>query len=258
MRTRTIIMAVVTGVAFLTGCTRDEVAPEMDETIPPEIGEAIRDAYDTYLTNLPLARKKRDAVSQKIAMIDDPNVRQACNRRCIKGYLNIDPERIELRYRGRYLHDVIHDGFLTADAGLFFGESNECKETALDDLLKLLAYVRKHARKLKAAVQAMPTGEEGNMIKDGGAYAAYLDAEGGYNAVAAGYERYLLKMEADDLPYVIKGLAEDTKARLKKKFEDFLGRPMRTHEQCIRDFKNHTATEFSRISHSGDGGSGTW
>ena len=128
----------------------------------------------------------------------------------------------------------------------------------MDDLLKLLAYVRKHARKLKAAVQAMPTGEEGNMIKDGGAYAAYLDAEGGYNAVAAGYERYLLKMEADDLPYVIKGLTEDTKARLKKKIEDFLGRPMRTHEQCIRDFKNHTATEFSRINHSGDGSSGTW
>ena len=258
MRTRTIIMVVVTGIAFLAGCTRDEVAPEIDKTIPPEIDEGIRDAYDTYLRNLPLARKKRDAVSQKIAMIDDPKIRQACNRRCIKGYLNIDPEQIELRYRGRFLHDVIQYGFRTADSGLFFGESKECKETALDDLLKLLAYVRKHARKLKAAVQAMPTGEEGNMIKDGGAYAAYLDAEGGYNAVAAGYERYLLKMEADDLPYVIKGLTEDTKARLKKKIEDFLGRPMRTHEQCIRDFKNHTATEFSRINHSGDGSSGTW
>ena len=258
MRTRAILMFVATGIGFLVGCTRDEISPEIDEAIPPEIDEAIRDAYDTYLSNVPLAKKKRGAVSQKIAMIDDPNVRQACNRRCIKGYLNIDPERIELRYRGRYLHDVIHDGFLTADAGLFFGESNECKETALDDLLKLLAYVRKHARKLKAAVQAMPTGEEGNMIKDGGAYAAYLDAEGGYNAVAAGYEVYLLKMEADDLPYVIRGLTEDTKARLKKRFEDFLGRPMRTHEQCIRDFKNHTATEFSRIGHSGDVNSGTW
>ncbi len=258
MRTLTIIMAVVTGVAFLTGCTRDEVAPEMDETIPPEIGEAIRDAYDTYLTNLPLARKKRDAVSQKIAMIDDPNVRQACNRRCIKGYLNIDPERIELRYRGEYLHDVIHDGFLTADAGLSFGESMESKEASLDDLLKLLAYVRKHAPRLKAAVQAMPTGEEGSIVKDGGAYAAYLDAERGYNAVAAGYEMYLLIMERMYLLLYIRDLTEDAKARFKKRFEDFLGRPMRTPDQCIKDRKNHTATEFSRISHSGDGSSGTW
>ena len=160
MRTRTIIMVVVTGIAFLVGCTRDEVAPEIDEAIPPEIGEAIRDAYDTYLTDLPLARKKRGAVSQKIAMIDDPKIRQACIRRRIKSYLNIDPERIELRYRGRYLHDVIHDGFLIADAGLFFGESEEIRETALDDLLKLLAYIRRHARKLKAAVRAMPPGAE--------------------------------------------------------------------------------------------------
>ena len=255
MRTRAILMFVATGIGFLVGCTRDEISLEIDEAIPPEIDAAIRDAYDTYLSNVPLAKKKRGAVSQKIAMICDPKIRTACLRRRIKGYLNIDPERIELRYRGRYLHDVIQDGFLTADAGLFFGES---KETALDDLLKLLAYVRKHARKLKAAVRAMPTGEEGNMIKDGGAYAAYLDAEGGYNAVAAGYERYLLKMERTDLLLCSRDLTEDAKARLKKKFEDFLGRPMRTPEQCIKDFKNHTATEFSRISHSGDGGSGTW
>ena len=57
MRTRTIIMAVVTGIGFLTGCTRGEVSTEIDETIPPEIGEGIRDAYDTHLSNLPLARK---------------------------------------------------------------------------------------------------------------------------------------------------------------------------------------------------------
>ena len=255
MRARTIIMVVVTGIALLAGCTRDEVSPEIDEAIPPEIDAAIRDAYDTYLSNLSLARKKRGAVSQKIAMIGDPKIRTDCLRRCIEGYLNIDPERIELRYRGEYLHDVIQDGFLTADAGLFFGES---KEAALDDLLKLLAYVRKHARKLKPAVQAMPTGEEGNIIKDGGAYAAYLDAERGYNAVAAGYEMYILKMERTDLLLCIRDLTEDAKARLKKRFEDFLGRPMRTPEQCIKDRKNHTATEFSRISHSGDGSSGRW
>ena len=41
MRTRTIIMVVVTGIAFLAGCTRDEVAPEIDKTIPPEIDEGI-------------------------------------------------------------------------------------------------------------------------------------------------------------------------------------------------------------------------
>ena len=69
---------------------------------------------------------------------------------------------------------------------------------------------------------------------------------------------YLLKMERVDLLYYIRGLTDETKARIKKRFEDFLGRPMRTPEQCIKDRKNHTATEFSRISHSGDGSSGTW
>jgi hypothetical protein len=255
MRTRTIIMAVVTGIGFLAGCTRGEVSTEIDETIPPEIDEGIRDAYDTYLKNIALARKKRGVVSQKIATIDDPKIRMACLRRCAERYLSIDPEMIELLYRGWYLYDVIHDGLYAADAGVLFGES---KETVLDDQLKLLAYVRKHARKLKAAVQAMPTGAEGNMIKDGGAYAAYLDAEGGYNAVAAAYEMYLLKMERVDLLYDIRGLTDEAKARLKKRFEDFLGRPMRTPEQCIKDRKNRRATEFSRISHSADKSSGTW
>ena len=177
MRTRQVLMIVVTGISFLVGCIRDE--------IPLEIDAAIRDAYDTYMNNVPLARKKRAAMSQKIASIGDPNIRRACNRRCIRMYLNIDPERIELRHRGRYLCDVIGHGFRIADSGLFHGEK---KETALDDLLELLSYVRRHARKLKVAVQAMPTGEEGRRIKDCGAYAAYLDAEKGYNAVAVGYE----------------------------------------------------------------------
>ena len=81
MKTRTITMVVVTGIAFLAGCTRDEGAPEIDEGIPPEIDEGIRDAYDTYLSNVPLAKKKRGAVSQKIAMICDPKIRTACLRR---------------------------------------------------------------------------------------------------------------------------------------------------------------------------------
>ena len=244
---RSVAVVVIGSMFFGGGCVRDEV--------PPEIDEAIRDAYDAYLNNVPLARKKRDAVSQKIATIDDPEIRLACIRRCIRRYLNIDPERIMLRYRGWYLNDVIYDGLFAADAGVRFGES---KETVLDDQLKLLAYVRKHARKLKAAVQAMPTGEEGRIIKDSGAYAAYLDAKTGYNAVALGYEKYLLKMERVELLYDIRGLTDETKARLKKRFEDFLGRPMRTPEQCINDLKNHTATEFSRIGHSGDVSSGTW
>ena len=56
MRTRAILMFVATGIGFLVGCTRDEISPEIDEAIPPEIDEAIRDAYDTYLSNVPLAK----------------------------------------------------------------------------------------------------------------------------------------------------------------------------------------------------------
>ena len=83
MRTRTIIMVVVTGIAFLAGCTRDEVAPEIDKTIPPEIDEGIRDAYDTYLRNLPLARKKRDAVWRKQGMQGD-RVGRSAETACIR------------------------------------------------------------------------------------------------------------------------------------------------------------------------------
>ena len=77
-------------------------------------------------------------------------------------------------------------------------------------------------------------------------------------AVGAAVAVLLTPKTGEEMREQLKDLAEDAKARFKKRFEDFLGRPMRTPEQCIKDFKNHTATEFSRISHSGDKSSGTW
>ena len=239
---------VVIGSMFLGGgCVRDEV--------PPEIEEAMRDVTSAYTCNSQVAGKKREALVVKISSIDCPQVKLSCYRRWIHKILCLDPESIALQYRGRYLSDVVQHVILPADVLVLTGAS---KEEAWDARFKLLSYVRKHMWRLRESVQTMPKGEEGGVIKDGGVHMAYLEAKTGYSAVASWYEEYVFKMERHDFLFDIKDLPEDVRVRMQKRFEDFLGRPIRTPEQCIRDRKNHTATEFSRISRSADGSSGTW
>ena len=239
---------VVIGSVFLGGgCVRDEV--------PPEIEEAMQDVTSAYACKFQVAGKKREALVAKISSIGCPQVKLSCYRRCIHKILCLDPKSIDLRYRGRYLSDVVQHVILSADVLVLNGAG---KEEAWDARFKLLSYVRKHMRHLGESVQAMPKGEEGGVIKDVGVHMAYLEAETGYNAVASWYEEYVYKMERHDFLFDIKDLPEDVRVRMQKRLEVFLGRPMRTPEQCIMDRKNHTATEFSRISHSGEGSSGTW
>ena len=233
-------MAVVVGSIILcVGCARDE--------IPQEIEEAMQDVTTAYTSNFQVAGKKRESLVAKISSISCPEVKLSCYRRYIRRILCLDPESIDLRYRGRYLGDVVQHVILTADVLVLTGSS---KEEAWDARFKLLSYVRKHMQRLHENVQTMPKGEEGGVVRDVGAHRAYLEAKTGYNAATCWYEQYVFKVEKHDFLFDIKDLPEDVKERLRKKFEDFLGRPMRPPEQCIRDHKNHAATESSSISHS--------
>jgi len=244
---RNMVVVVIGSMLLGGGCARDE--------IPPEIEEAIRDVTSAYTSNFQVAGKKREVLVAKISSIGSSQVKLLCYRRCVHKILSLDPKSIGLEHRGRYLSDVVQHVILSADVLVLSGAS---KEDAWDARFKLLTYVRKHMQSLHESVQAMPKGEEGGVIRDVGVHMAYLEAKTGYNAVADWYEQYVFKMEKHDFLFDIKDLPEDVRRRLLKKLEDFLGRPMRTPEQCIRDFKNHTATEFSRIGHSGDVNSGTW
>ena len=129
----------------------------------------------------------------------------------------------------------------------------ECKGTSKEEAwearFKLLAYARKHIRKLRASIRR-PKGvvRRGCVVDDIVADRRFAEEAMGYNYAAGAYETQVRMMEADSFCRDIKDLPVDTKTRLRKRFEDFLGRPMRTLEQCRRDHKNKTATEFPFLS----------
>ena len=235
----------VAGCVLFVGCMRD--------VVPPEINEAIQALQDAYMSNdrdvVQAAPKKFGELDGKISSIEDPQARLASYWRSIDKILSIDPEKIDLAYRGLYLCDVVKSGLLS------LADSMECKgaskEEAWEARFKLLSYARKHIRKLRASIQR-PKGVErrgtGFDVKDAGAFERYMETRAGYNYAAGAYETHVRMMEAYSFCHDIKDLPVDTKTRLRKRFEDFLGRPMRTLEQCRRDHKNKTATEFPFLS----------
>ena len=227
------------------GCMRNDV--------PAEIEEAIQALQDAYMSNdrdvVQAAPKKFGELDGKISSIEDPQVRRASYWRCIDKILSINPEKIDLAYRGLYLCDVVKSGLLS------LADSMECKgaskEESWEARFRLLSYVRKHIRKLRASIR-MPKGVErrgtGFDVKDAGAFERYMETVEGFNYAAGEYEMHVRMMEADSFCRDIRDLPVDMKTRLQKRFEDFLGRPMRTLEQCRRDHKNKTATEFPFLS----------
>lgn len=234
---KSMVVFVICSIFLGGGCVRDEV--------PPEIEEAMQDVASAYTRNFQVAGKKREALVARISSLDCPQVKLTCYRRCILRILCLDPKRIDLRYRGRYLSDVVQHVILSVDVLVLTGAG---KEEAWEARFKLLSYVRKHMRHLRESVQSMPKGEEGGVIRDVGVHMAYLEAKTGYNAVASWYEECVIKMEKHDFLFDTKDLSECIRARLQKKFEEFLGRPMRTREQCHRDHWNRNAIEFPDVS----------
>lgn len=239
------LITVVAGGFLLVGCMRDEV--------PAEINTAIQEIQDAYMRNeqrnVQLALKKTRELYDRISLIDDMRVKRACYWRLTKSYLDVDPDKLELRYRGRYLESVLRKGFDNIDTlELTLGTE---KEEAWDARLKIISYVRHHAKRLRESIK-LPDGVESHgtmlVVKDVEADRRYMDMVSGYNAIALRYENLIRRMEKHDFRDDIKDLPEDVRVRLLKKFEDYLGRPMRTPEQCDRDRKNGTAVEFPFLS----------
>ena len=242
---KTKLITVVVAGSLLVGCMRDEV--------PAEINTAILEIQDAYMRNeqcsVQRALMKTRELNTMISLIDDMHVKRACYWRLTKSFLDIDPDKIELRYRGRYLESVLRKGFDNIDT-LELALGTE-KEEAWDARLKIISYVRHHVRRLRERIK-LPDGVElhGTMlvVKDMDADRRCMDMVSGYNAIALRYENLLRRMEKHDFRDGIKDLPEDVRVRLLKKFEDYLGRPMRTPEQCDRDRKNGTAVEFPFLS----------
>ena len=234
-------ITVVVGGFLLAGCSRDEV--------PAEINAAIQEIQDAYMRNeqcnVQSALRKTGALCNRMSLIDDVHVKRACYWRLTKSFLDVDPDKLELRYRGRYLESVLRKGFDSIDT--LERTLGAEKEEVWDARLNILSYVRHHVRRLRESIK-LPDGVEvrGTMlvVKDVEADRRYMDTVSGYNATALRYENLIRRMEKRDFRDDIKDQPEEVRVRLLRRFEDYLGRPMRTPEQCDQDRKDGTVVEF--------------
>ena len=229
---RTVLMIVVTGIIFLAGCMHDEV--------PPEIEKAILEMHKTCTDNVQMAGKKMSEVSRRIWELGDPHVKQACCRRWVEEIMRIDPDKIDMQHRGCYLGDAVHCGCGVANILDFAGAS---KEESWCVRIKLLSYARHNIRKLRTSLQAQ-SDVNWKTLKNRQVYYAYCNAVGGYNHAARMYEVALVAVEMN---FDVRGLSEDVKERLKKKLEDFLGRSMRSFDQCMDYYRKNAAMEFLQL-----------
>ena len=224
---------VVIGSMFLGGgCVRDEV--------PPEIEKAILEMHKTCTDNVQMAGKKMSEVSRRIWELGDPYVKQACCRRWTEEILRIDPDKIDRQHRGYYLGDAVHCGLGVANILDFAGAS---KEESWCVRIKLLSYARRHIRRLRASLQAQ-SDVNWATLKNRQTYRVYCNAVWGYNHAARMYEVALVSVETC---FDVRGLSEDAKESLRKKLEDFLGRPMRTYDQCMNYYRKNVAMEFLQL-----------
>ena len=218
------------------------------DSVPQDIDEAINGICDAYNADVQQARREERSLSDKIQLIADEKVRNACYLRRIRKMVDSDSEKIDLRNRGQYLNDVVEYGLTYAGALEFCGSS---KDVAWDERFKLLSYVRRHMRKLLASVQEMPKGvvQHGGLtvVTDVDSDRRYTDAIVGYNAAACHYEGSILVLECYGLYDDIRTMPEESQRRVLKKFEDFLGRPIRTQKQCRDDHRNQVSVEFPRL-----------
>ena len=67
------------------------------DNVPQEIDNAINGICDAYNDNVQQARRKERSLSDKIQLIADEKVRNACYLRRIQKMVDSDPEKIDLR-----------------------------------------------------------------------------------------------------------------------------------------------------------------
>ena len=128
------------------------------------------------------------------------------------------------------------------------GKAGATREEQLDVMIEMLSFMRKHIQRLREDVESHPTGKNGRVVTDMKAFMAYTECVRSYNGAAINYENYIFGVEYSEFDLAVKELPDDIKTKMRRKFETFLGRPMRTNAECRRDLEGHIHREFPLIS----------
>ena len=213
------------------GCSKDSI-PEDIEAQMNEVIDAVKQpdtrAYET------------DAIFAHISALSDKQVKIACLRRFVEKTLSIDLSSQGLTNPRRSAVKRLCSGDIIYQSQMSGGTIDD----AWDVWISLLSWHRAQADKLygdgKLPKGLARHGNGGLIVLDYEAKRKYTERRLAYEMVVSNYTM-ILHMTEKLFPENNMWLGKIDESRipvLKKKLEKFLGRPMRTSEQCVEDWKN--------------------
>ena len=137
--------------------------------------------------------------------------------------------------------EMIHECVYRIPDSMYY-LSGASMEDVWDVRLKMFAWMQTQARRLYGDGK-LPKGttrlESGGLLTlDQGAYRRWSERRNAYRRIASAYNERLNYTEKN-FPNPLDGKIDESRIpELKKKIEKFLGRPMRTPEQCDEDWYN--------------------
>ena len=234
---KTTMLAVI---AIITsgGCSRDAIPAKIDARIN-DVANGISRPYRQWT-------EKVDSLFADIGALDDPRQKITCLRRLADKVLEIDvtaPDMEAPRSIAADITSLCRDRIVSR-----MQMSGGTIEDAWDVLIPMFAWMRTQADKLYGDGK-LPKGT--TRLKGGGlrttdheAYRQYAKRRDAYDLIATDYGSYLNFAEKR-FPDPSNGTIDESRIpALKKKIEKFLGRPMRTREQCEKDWYAGKFTEL--------------
>lgn len=234
------VFAVTVSLMFFVGCERDY--------LPEDIAAEIVDACDFFPANGMAKRSDElfNDLHMKICALESKAARTACVMYWKDCLMQIRPQELTPDKRGRLLCEMLNFHGVRGLVNLY-GAAGASRDEQLDLLIELLSRMRRHISTLQHDIEELTCKARTGLADNGIDSLTCMNAIGGYDSIAWSYENYILLLEYHRFDSVTKDLATELRNRMRQKFEAFLGRPMRTVDECRRDHRNRKAVEFPRM-----------
>ena len=217
-------------------CEKHNDSFDVDEEILNVNRTLVEDSFSATLSIIPL--------ESVIKSISNKTERIAYYKRWMDGLMALDISDVGYHHQCnaiRNMRDLVdHNisyGLLTAGFSL---------EKVWNEKIRMLAWQRKQLERLKPA-GPLPKGikwKGGWEVLDRKVYNEHREWRTCYRSAALGYEYQVQRMEGRQFNFETRNSSEEEKNAIRRNLRKFLGRPIRSEQELLRDFKERRAMEF--------------
>lgn len=216
-------------VVLVTGCSAE------NKSVKESLSARIDACVDGLQTNGVAFVRTLESLSQEVENCGDESSRKALHDKIEARLLSADMKGLSYRQRSEYVASVLRFGYHEG-----MGCRSETLMDAWDTRLRVLSWLRGELKRM-APVAPIDLSKA-----DRATQFSYRRWRACYNSMASEYERTVRWMEQALLPPTLEGMSEADQKILISRVEVFLGRKIRTVQECERDAALGRAMEFPR------------